>query len=231
MKAIVPLAAVGLLFSPAAFAQPASHPAPQPAPATAASGTANSGVADSGGIQQRMQSDLQKAGFTDVKVMPDSFLINAKDRSGQPVAMIVSPTSMTAIVDQSSAAPGANQPQAGANSAIASNTSSDPAGAGPMFTTVPANDRLSSEVVGLDVYNKANQDIGTIKDIAYTGGRVKAYIVAVGGFLGMGDRYVAVDPSDMKVSYDTTTKKWHANMDTTADQLKSAPAFTYSAKA
>jgi len=100
-----------------------------------------------------------------------------------------------------------------------------------MFTIVQPTDRLSSEVVGLDVYNNANEDIGTIKDIAYSGANVKAYIVAVGGFLGVGDHYVAVSPSELKVAYDATTKKWHANMDATADQLKSAPAFTYASKA
>jgi hypothetical protein len=34
-----------------------------------------------------------------------------------------------------------------------------------MFTYVPAHDVLSSNVVGLDVYNKDKQNIGTIKDI------------------------------------------------------------------
>ena len=35
-----------------------------------------------------------------------------------------------------------------------------------MFTYVPAQDELSSNVVGLDVYNEDKQNIGTIKDIA-----------------------------------------------------------------
>ena len=35
-----------------------------------------------------------------------------------------------------------------------------------MFTYVPAHNELSSNVVGLDVYNKDKQNIGTIKDIA-----------------------------------------------------------------
>ncbi len=107
--------------------------------------------------------------------------------------------------------------------------------AGPMqgatFNTVSSSDCLSSDVVGLDVYNNANQDIGTIKDIAYAGTSVKAYIVAVGGILGVGDHFVAVSPADLKVTYDATAKKWHANMDTTAEQLKSAPAFNYASKA
>jgi hypothetical protein len=190
-----------------------------------------------------MTQDLEKAGFTDVSVVPNSFLVQAKDRSGNPVTMFVTPNSMTAIVAQTQTSSGTTADPSNAN------TSTDPAAStaaqdndangqptnasadSGTFTTVATTDRLSSEVVGLDVYNNANQDIGTIKDIAYSGQDVKAYIVAVGGFLGMGDHYVAVSPSDLKVSYDATTKKWHANMDTTADQLKAAPAFNYSSKA
>ena len=51
----------------------------------------------------------------------------------------------------------------------------------------------------------------------------EAYIVSVGGFLGMGEHYVAVNPADIKVSYNGADKKWHATMNATADQLKSAP--------
>jgi hypothetical protein len=38
--------------------------------------------------------------------------------------------------------------------------------ASDMFAYVPAHDELSSNVIGLDVYNKDKQNIGTIKDIA-----------------------------------------------------------------
>ena len=64
-----------------------------------------------------------------------------------------------------------------------------------MFTHVPAEDELSSDVVGLDVYNKEKQNIGTIKDIALDASGLKGYVVGVGGFLGMGDYYVVVRPS------------------------------------
>ncbi len=40
-------------------------------------------------------------------------------------------------------------------------------------------------------------------------GRAQAYIVSVGGFLGMGDRYVAVNPSEIKITYNDSDKKWH----------------------
>ena len=66
-----------------------------------------------------------------------------------------------------------------------------PPGPGPtpsgMFTYVPAHDELSSNVVGLDVYNDDKQNIGTIKDIALDASGLYGYIVSVGGFLGMGD--------------------------------------------
>ncbi len=98
---------------------------------------------------------------------------------------------------------------------------------GSMFVSVPVRDDLSSSIVGLDIYNAANQDIGTIKDIAFGAGGVKAYIVGVGGFLGMGDHYIAVRPSAITLSYDDSAKKWHAAMETDADQLKAAPEFKY----
>ena len=53
-----------------------------------------------------------------------------------------------------------------------------------MFTYVPAHDELSSNVVGLDVYNKDKQNIGSIKDIALDANGLNGYIVSVGGFLG-----------------------------------------------
>ena len=90
---------------------------------------------------------------------------------------------------------------------------------------------MSSNLVGLDVYNNANKDIGQIKDIAMgPNGRTRAYIVSVGGFLGVGEHYVAVNPSSIKVSYNSSDKKWHATMDANANQLKAAPEFKYNGR-
>jgi hypothetical protein len=89
-----------------------------------------------------------------------------------------------------------------------------------LFTSVPVNDQLSSSVVGPDIYNSANEDLGTIKDIAFADGRAKAYIVGVGGFLGMGDHDVSVRPAAVTLSYDDGTQNWRAEIDTDADQLR-----------
>jgi hypothetical protein len=97
-----------------------------------------------------------------------------------------------------------------------------------MFTYVPAHDELSSNVVGLDVYNKDKQNIGTIKDIALDASGLNGYIVDVGDFLGMRDHYVVVRPSAISVS--AKNNKWHAAMNANADQLSAAPEYKYSSK-
>ena len=97
-----------------------------------------------------------------------------------------------------------------------------------MFTNAPPENELGSSVVGLDVYNKDNQNIGTIKDIALDASGLNGYIVGVGGFLGMGDHYVVVRPS--AISFNAKDNKWHAVMNANADQLRAAPEYKYSAK-
>ncbi len=97
-----------------------------------------------------------------------------------------------------------------------------------MFIYVPAHEELSSNVVGLDVYNKDKQNIGTIKDIALDANGLNGYIVSVGEFLGTGDHYVVVQPS--AISFKAKDNKWHVTMDVNADQLKAAPEYKYSSK-
>ena len=98
----------------------------------------------------------------------------------------------------------------------------------PQFVTLQHSDMLSSNVVGLDVYDTSNNDIGKIQDVAFDSSKaVKGYVLSVGGFLGMGSRYVVVDTDSVKVKYDMADKKWHANMNATKDQLKAAPEFKY----
>lgn len=168
------------------------------------------------GLRKQLTNSLQQSGFTNIKVVPDSFLVQANDKSGNPVTMFIGPNSATEFTTV-----GSNDQTSGSNAGTSDMHS------GGMFTNIPVKDELSSKVVGLDVYNNANQNIGTIKDVAYNGSNVNGYILGVGGFLGIGDHYVAVRPSAIKLSYDAKDKKWHANMDANADQLKAAPEYKY----
>jgi hypothetical protein len=48
-------------------------------------------------MQKMMRSNLEKAGFSDVKIMPESFLVRAKDPQGNPVMMVINPDSFEAV--------------------------------------------------------------------------------------------------------------------------------------
>ena len=99
---------------------------------------------------------------------------------------------------------------------------------GPNFIQVLNTDMLSSNVVGLDVYNGQKDKIGKIQDVAFNASKqVTGYILSVGGFLGMGTHYVAVNPTAVMVTYDAENKTWRATMNATKDQLKSASEFKY----
>ena len=78
---------------------------------------------------------------------------------------------------------------------------------GPNFIQVQSGDMLTSNIVGLDIYNSQNNDIGKIQDVAFDSSKkVTGYILSVGGFLGMGTHYVAVNPDALMVNYDAQNK-------------------------
>ena len=60
-------------------------------------------------IRQQIQDQLGKNGYTNVKIMPSSFLVRATDKQGNPVEMVIGPdsvTSVTEIAPKTAAAPG-----------------------------------------------------------------------------------------------------------------------------
>jgi hypothetical protein len=51
----------------------------------------------------------------------------------------------------------------------------------------------SSKLLGLNVYNDSNESLGSINDLlADKSGNIKAVVIGVGGFLGVGEHLVAV---------------------------------------
>lgn len=96
-----------------------------------------------------------------------------------------------------------------------------------VYVKAQPTDVLSSNLVGLDVQNTAKENIGEIKDLVVSNGNLSGLILSVGGFLGIGERYVVVTPAAVKVVYSENDKKWSATMDTTKDALKAAPEFKY----
>jgi len=57
----------------------------------------------------------------------------------------------------------------------------------------------ASKVVGLSVYNDSNESVGSINDLLMDkSGAVKAVVIGVGGFLGVGEHLVAVPLDKVK---------------------------------
>ena len=57
----------------------------------------------------------------------------------------------------------------------------------------------TSKMIGLDVYNEQNEKLGDINEIILDkDGKVLGYVVGVGGFLGMGEHDILVEPSKIK---------------------------------
>jgi sporulation protein YlmC with PRC-barrel domain len=92
----------------------------------------------------------------------------------------------------------------------------------------------SSKLIGVDVYNDANEKIGAIEDlIVDKSSRVENVILGVGGFLGMGEHYVAVSMDKLKwanepvrtsstATTDKTTVGTTANTNTSNRPVRSA---------
>src|SRR5262245_52027064 len=121
------------------------------------------------------------------------------------------------------------------------------AGAFAQTTTSPgavtmqqAGEYLADDVIGASVRNAQNENIGSVSDLVIDGeGKVKAAVISVGGFLGIGDKHVAVPWSDVKLQADTrstasgTATSGSADasrnpmllVNVTKDQLKQAPEF------
>jgi sporulation protein YlmC with PRC-barrel domain len=57
----------------------------------------------------------------------------------------------------------------------------------------------SSKLIGVKIYNEQNERLGDINEILLdASGKVLGYVVGVGGFLGMGEHDVFVEPSKIK---------------------------------
>jgi sporulation protein YlmC with PRC-barrel domain len=100
------------------------------------------------------------------------------------------------------------------------------AGRADLMSSVPSSSLTVTDWYKQPVYDKTNAKIGDINDVLVgPTGEVNAVILGVGGFLGAGEKDVAVNFSAIKKS--TKDDKTYLTMDTTKDALKSAPGFKY----
>lgn len=92
------------------------------------------------------------------------------------------------------------------------------------ITAQPSSSLFSSDLVGYSVYGAADEKIGDINDLLIDGnGAVEAVVIGVGGFIGIGEKDVAVPLGALQVSL--ADDRYEISIDATEEALEGAPAF------
>ena len=91
--------------------------------------------------------------------------------------------------------------------------------------SAPANGSQASNLIGAEVRTSGGEEMGPVSDLIINkNGQVVAIVISVGGFLGMGQRDVAIGWDDVTRS-GTSSDKNNLQLNMTSDSLMSAPEF------
>jgi sporulation protein YlmC with PRC-barrel domain len=99
------------------------------------------------------------------------------------------------------------------------------AGATEVFMKAPTGTTVTN-FYKQNVYDPSDNKIGEVSDILIDKqGHITALMIGVGGFLGMGEKDIAVPFTALRAS--EKDNKWYLVLNTTKDALKTAPGFKY----
>jgi sporulation protein YlmC with PRC-barrel domain len=112
------------------------------------------------------------------------------------------------VLAQTSTTPGATSPTQPATSAPSpTGAGSGAAASGKFITEQQGTQWRASKLIGLDVYGADNQKIGDVNDVLVDRqGNADAVVVGVGGFLGIGEKNVALPFSAFEWQMDDTRR-------------------------
>jgi sporulation protein YlmC with PRC-barrel domain len=100
-----------------------------------------------------------------------------------------------------------------------------------IYDTAEAGDVLANRLIGTSVYNGSGEDaeaIGDINDIILSkDGQAEAVVIGVGGFLGIGEKNVAVQYDKVEVTGEKGNERFV--LDASKESLENAPAFDIAA--
>ncbi len=139
------------------------------------------------------------------------------------------PATQTAPADPAAPpkVPDATAPMYNAAQAPAPAATADTAQASGGYLTEQAADQISANTyIGQSVYTGQNESIGEVNDlIMKKDGGLVAAIIGVGGFLGIGEKDVAVPMDKITVAQNTQDGTVKLTTSETAETLKAAPQF------
>jgi hypothetical protein len=85
---------------------------------------------------------------------------------------------------------------------------------------------LASKLKGTDVLGTNNEKIGDVNDMLFDkDGKILAYVVGVGGFLGIGTKDVALSPMSFQIVPANDKESMKLKLSMTKDELKTAADF------
>lgn len=93
------------------------------------------------------------------------------------------------------------------------------------FDLVAIDELTAEELTGARVYSTNNQDIGEVSEILLDGTDVKAAVIDVGGFLGLGEKPVQLDMEKLQVLRESDSGLVRVNVDMTEDMLEALPEY------
>jgi sporulation protein YlmC with PRC-barrel domain len=103
---------------------------------------------------------------------------------------------------------------------------SDDSAPAQLLTALPADDWPVTNWYKQSVYDLGGTKLGEIADVLVNhDGKNTAVLIGVGGFLGVGEKYVAV-PFDA-VHFKKKDNSWYPVLNTTKDALKNASGYRY----
>lgn len=101
-----------------------------------------------------------------------------------------------------------------------------PAFAAGTMSSLPSDSWTITNYYKQNVYDKAQNTVGKIDDVLMDkSGKITALMVGVGGFLGVGEKDVALPFS--AVHSEKKDNKWYLTVDETKDSLKNAKGYKY----
>src|SRR5256885_8083756 len=140
-------------------------------------------------------------------------------------AAAVSGLALTSAMAQTSTPP-STSPSA-TPSPSASTTAPSTASGAEHFVNKQGSDQwLFSKFKGTDVIGTDDKKIGDVSDVLFDKDKkIMAYIVGVGGFLGIGSKDVAIDPASFQMVPGKDQNDFKLRPALTKEELKGAPAF------
>jgi len=101
-----------------------------------------------------------------------------------------------------------------------------PAFAAETMSSLPSDSWTITNYYKQNVYDKGQSTVGKIDDVLMDkSGKITALIVGVGGFLGAGEKDVALPFT--AVHTEKKDNKWYLTVDETKDSLKNAAGYKY----